>query len=67
MSAPDFIDPEPIDEPYPYVCPECYCVGEQPHAPGCHEGVREERDMFGDVSDEEDDLYAHTWDEDDDG
>jgi hypothetical protein len=25
----------------PYVCPECYCVGPDPHAPGCEEGLRE--------------------------
>lgn len=37
---------------YPYVCPECYCVGPEPHALGCAEALREL--PFGPADDDDD-------------
>ena len=52
-------------EDMPYVCPECFCFGEEAHRAGCDEGRREEgeesedSDLFHDSDDDdpdEDDL-----------
>ncbi len=34
-------DPYRFEQHGPYVCPDCFCVGDQPHAPGCDESPRE--------------------------
>ncbi len=34
-------DSDETDEPMPYVCPECHCVGGESHVDGCDEEDRE--------------------------
>lgn len=49
------------EEFMPYVCPECHCVGDEPHAPGCFEGEEDEkrRDDFSRDDEEEGDSGDH--------
>lgn len=50
---------EPTEDDAPYVCPDCYCLGAEPHAPHCPEWEREERALFGDRTDDDEE-----WDDD---
>jgi len=64
------MDPYRFEQYGPYVCPDCFCVGDEPHADGCDEATmamcrepeRDRCDVCGDTEcdcrDDGDGAYA---------